>query len=71
MQTYVLTGKELNSLMRRNKVTIREFKSRTGITLKRLREVLKTGLTSEGAARDWVEAIIGHDPGIAWRWIIE
>jgi len=37
-----MNGKGLKSLMRKNKVTIRELKKRTGITLKQIRVRLNT-----------------------------
>lgn len=58
-----MTGKQLISLMRRHAVTIRELKARTGITLQRIRQVCKSGLTEPNAVRDWVQAITGTDPG--------
>jgi len=50
--------------MRLYSVTIREMKKRTGITLKRIREVRETGLVGVELVRDWVEHIISRDPGV-------
>lgn len=61
---YALSGRNLKKLMRSHKVTIRDLKSRTGITMKRIREVRESGLTDRNAARDWVQAITGTDPGL-------
>lgn len=59
-----MTGKELFRLMRKHRVTIRELKARTGITLKRIRQVRESGLADANAVRDWVQAITGRDPGL-------
>tara|TARA_R110000796_G_scaffold57672_1_gene132883 strand:+ start:1285 stop:1581 length:297 start_codon:yes stop_codon:yes gene_type:complete len=61
-QQPIYPGKEIFSTMRKHSVTMRQFKTRTGITLKRQREVRNNGL-SYGAARDWIQAITGTDPG--------
>ena len=61
--TVAMTGKELSSLMRKNGVTIREMKRRTGFTLKLIREYRESGIPSKSAARDWIQAITGTDPG--------
>lgn len=55
-----MTGKELCSLMRKHKVTIKELAKRTQITMKRIREVRAEGLKDEDAIRDWKEAITGE-----------
>jgi len=60
-----MTGKEITALMRRHKVTIRQLSRRMGITQKRIREARAAGLADAAAARDWVEAITGKDPGAA------
>ena len=57
-----MTGKELATLMRRHKVTIRELARRTQMTQQRIRLRRETGLDPE-AARDWIQAITGADPG--------
>jgi hypothetical protein len=59
----VLPGDEVRRLMRQCCVTIRELSKRTGITMKRIREVRAEGLCDRNAARDWIEAITGSDPG--------
>jgi hypothetical protein len=63
-QSYALSGRKLKKLMRQHKITIADLKARTGITMKRIREVQKSGLTDRNAARDWVQAITGTDPGL-------
>ena len=58
-----MTGTQLVRLMRTHRVTIRELKRRTSITLKRIRKVRETGLTDAATIRDWIQAITGNDPG--------
>ncbi len=58
-----MSGGELKSMMRKFGVTIRELKRRTGITMKRIREVRTGGLVDRHAVRDWKQAITGTDPG--------
>lgn len=60
---FVLDGRRVASLMRFNRVTIAMLAKRTGVTQKRIREVRESGLDSKAAARDWVQAITGTDPG--------
>lgn len=52
-----ITGKEIVSLMRKHRVTIRELSRRMQITQKRIRQVRETGLDHPGFARDWFEHI--------------
>ena len=59
----VITGRQIVSLIRRNRVTIRELSRRMQITQKRIRQVRETGLDHLGFARDWIEHITGVDPG--------
>ena len=54
-----MSGRELVSLMRRHKVTIRELSKRTGITMKRIRQVRRVGLSGL-AMLDWQEAVVGE-----------
>lgn len=49
--------------MRKYRVTIRELASRTGFTMKRIRQIRESGLKDRGAIRDWIQAILGSDPG--------
>lgn len=58
-----MPGIVLKSLMRRHGVTVQELSARTGITQKRILEVLASRLADKNAARDWVEAIVGRDLG--------
>ena len=58
-----MTGKELATLMRLHKVTIRELARRIQITQTRVRYRRETGLTNPELARDWIQAITGIDPG--------
>ena len=59
----ILTGKEICRLMRRHRTTIRSLSVTMGITHTRIRQVRQHGLTDRHAARDWLEAISGTDPG--------
>ena len=59
----LLSGSELRALMREHRVTIRELSRRTGVTQKRIRERLRSGISQPAVIRDWVQSIIGHDPG--------
>jgi hypothetical protein len=52
-----LTSKEIKSLMRRHKVTIKELSLRMAITQKRVREVREKGINGYWWVRDWVEGI--------------
>jgi hypothetical protein len=58
-----IEGREIARLMRKYKVTIRELKDRTGITMKRIRQVREDGLKDRYSIRDWLQAIMGEDPG--------
>jgi len=58
-----ISGDEVCRLMRKHGVTIRGLKDSTGFTMKRIREVRTDGLACRLAARDWVQAITGADPG--------
>ena len=59
----LLSGRELRALMREHRVTIRELSRRTGVTQKRIRERLRSGISQPAVIRDWGQSIIGHDPG--------
>lgn len=54
-----MSGRELRSLMRKHRVTIRELSRRAQVTQKRIREVRTKGLTGL-AVLDWQQAIIGE-----------
>ncbi len=58
-----LPGSELVALMQRHKVTISQLAKRTGITQTRIREAREKGLTEPNVVRDWLQAILGRDPG--------
>jgi hypothetical protein len=58
-----LDGKQVVSLMRKHKKTIRGLSFAMGITQKRIRQVRAQGLTDPLSIRDWLEAITGEDPG--------
>ena len=56
-------GKTIRHLMRTNHVTIRQLATKMDITIKRVRHVRQHGTSCPHAARDWIEAISGRDPG--------
>ncbi len=58
-----LAGHELVAHMQRHKVTIAGLAKRTGIAQKRIRQAREAGLSDPHAVRDWLQAIIGRDPG--------
>ena len=58
-----MEGNEVKRLMRKYRVTIRELSQRMGITQKRIRLRREIGLDGRELIRDWVQAIIGSDPG--------
>jgi hypothetical protein len=58
-----IEGREIAKLMRMYRVTIRDLSQRTGITMKRIRQVRENGLDNRRAIRDWIEAITGEAPG--------
>jgi hypothetical protein len=62
-----LSGPVLCSLMRRHRCPIRLLAQRMAISMRRIRQVRQAGLPCPHAARDWVEAITGHDPGPVTR----
>lgn len=55
---FTFTGKEIASLMRKHRLTIRGLKAKTGFTMKRIREIRNSGIKGH-AACDWFEAITG------------
>lgn len=57
------SAKLIGRLKRKHRVTIREIKARTGITLIRIRWVLEHGVENHHVLRDWIQAITGTDPG--------
>ena len=58
-----MEGKEVKRLMRVHKVTIRELSARMQITQKRIRQIRESGLENPNVIRDWLQGILGHDPG--------
>ena len=58
-----MEGREVRRLMRVNKVTIRELSKRVGIYQKRIRYIREHGLEGRELIRDWIQGILGHDPG--------
>jgi hypothetical protein len=58
-----LEGRELKRLMRVHKVTIRELSKRMQITQKRIRQVREQGLEGRELIRDWLQGVLGKDPG--------
>lgn len=63
IESPVITGRDLCSMMRKNRCTMRELSQRMGITLCRIRRAREIGIFGANTARDWVEAITGRDPG--------
>lgn len=59
----MMSGMEVASLMRKHKVSIRELSARSGITMKRIREVRTQGIDRPSVVRDWLQIISGVDPG--------
>ena len=64
-----MIGREIRTLMRKNKMTIRDLSAKMGITMKRIRQVRSAGLACPFAVRDWTEAITGADPGPTAAWL--
>jgi hypothetical protein len=62
-----LSGPVLCTLMRRHRCPIRTLAQRLGIPLRRVRQVRQDGLTCPHATRDWLEGILGYDPGPVTR----
>lgn len=58
-----LSGKELITVMRKNRVTIRELSERMSIPMKTIRARRETGIDDPHVLRDWIQAITGRDPG--------
>ena len=58
-----MNGADIRWLMRSHKVTIRVLAARMDITIKRVRQVRKHGITEPHVIRDWFEGITGRDPG--------
>lgn len=56
--TFRFTGREIATLMRKHRVTIRELSAKTDITQKRIRQIRATEIAGH-AACDWYEAITG------------
>ena len=58
-----LSGRDLRTLMRRHRVTIRALAQRMNIHMTRVRYRRLHGIDDWNVLRDWVEAITGADPG--------
>lgn len=58
-----MSGLMVRIMMRRYRVTIREMSARIGYPMTTVRRVRRDGLASKLAARDWLQAITGSDPG--------
>jgi hypothetical protein len=58
-----LSGRDLRTLMRRHRVTIRALARRMEIPMSRIRARRLQGIDDWNVIRDWVEAITGADPG--------
>lgn len=58
-----LSGRDVVSLMRKHKRTIKGLAFQLGTTQKRVRQIRERGLESALAVRDWLQAITGNDPG--------
>ena len=58
-----MEGREIRRLMRVHKVTIRELAARMQIYQKRIRYVREHGLQGRELIRDWLQGILGEDPG--------
>lgn len=60
--SFRFSGSEIASMMRRNGKTIRALSAAMGISMKRIREIRKSGISGL-AAMDWYEAINGELSG--------
>ncbi len=58
-----LNGRDIRTLMRRHRVTIRALAQRLDIPMTRVRSRRLQGIEEWNVIRDWVEAITGTDPG--------
>jgi hypothetical protein len=58
-----LSGRDLRTLMRRHRVTIRALAQRLDLPMTRVRARRLQGIAEWNIIRDWVEAITGTDPG--------
>ena len=56
-----LSGPEARALMRHCRVTIRDAASRAKITMKRVRQVRREGVTGYLMVCDWIEIISGNN----------
>jgi len=58
-----LSGRDMCTLMRQHRVTIRALAQRMDIPMTRVRYRRLQGIEEWNVIRDWVEAITGTDPG--------
>lgn len=58
-----ITGAAICRAMRRHRVTIRDLAGRLQMPQRVVRMRRRDGIQTAAAARDWLEAITGKDPG--------
>jgi hypothetical protein len=69
----LLTGPTLCALMRTAHVTIRDLATKLQIPMTRVRRRRLHGIEDPYTARDWLQAILGRDPGPIpglWSWFL-
>jgi hypothetical protein len=57
-----LSAKEVKSLMRQHRKTIRGLAQQWNLTLKRVRHVRTNGVSGEAFVRDWLEILSAPQP---------
>ena len=63
LPSWQLSGHDLCTLMRRHRVSIRLLAQRLDLPMTRVRYRRRHGIAEWNVIRDWVEAIMGVDPG--------
>lgn len=58
-----LTGSQIKKLMSKHKRRIADVASDMDVTQKRVRQVRKSGVSGQNFIRDWIQGIVGEDPG--------